>query len=144
MWAFDRRITVVFIRIDVRAFAGEPLYMRPQGRLLGVGHHPQSHLTGQPPDCPEYRRAVIGEGTTPTSFIGPRARRVSWVEMLAAFLTGILEHFVTFSVPISKWCGRLDSFGLGLEPMAPFQDSLFGQFEFTGQLSARLALKHAT
>jgi hypothetical protein len=73
---------------------------------------------------------------------GPHARRVGRLEMLATFLAGVLSHFVTFSVPISEWCGRLDSFGLGLETMPPFQDALLGQFEFAGQLGARLPLKH--
>jgi hypothetical protein len=63
--------------------------------------------------------------------------------MLAAFFARILEHFVTFSVPISEWCGRLDPFGLRLETMPPFQDGLLSQFKFARQLGARLALKHA-
>src|SRR5215213_3956878 len=96
MRSLDRGITVVFIRVDVRALSGEPLHMRAQGDLLGVGHYPQSQLTGQPPDCPQYRWSVIGEGTTPTSFISSHAWRIGRVEMLAAFLARVLEHFVAF------------------------------------------------
>ena len=62
---------------------------------------------------------------------------------LAAFLAGVLEHFVTFRVPISTWCGRLDSFGLGREPMPPFQDGFLGQVQFAGQVRTRLPLEYA-
>jgi hypothetical protein len=38
----------------------------------------------------------------------------------------------------------LDSFGLGKQAMAPFQDRFLGQVQFAGQVGACLTLEHAT
>jgi hypothetical protein len=63
--------------------------------------------------------------------------------MLGAFLAGILEQLIALGRAVKEGGRRLDAFGLQLEAMPPFQDRFLGQFEFAGQLGARLTLKYA-
>src|SRR5580765_8139257 len=50
MWPLDRGIAIVLVGVDVRSRPSKLLDMRPQSRLLGIGHDSQAYLTTHAPD----------------------------------------------------------------------------------------------
>lgn len=126
-----------------RTAGSEPLDMRPQGGLFGIGYHAQPHLVALAADRAQRRRAIVGIGAASAPLIGSTARRVIRIEVLRTFFLRVLEQFVALRRGVGQRGRGLDRFGMSLEAMAPFQDRFLGQGEFARQLGARLALKHA-
>ena len=86
----DLVVALVFICVPVGSNARELMHMLPQRCALRIGNHAQADLTRFTSDRPQDRRAVVGVGAPPPSFVRPAAWRVRRVAMLIAFFFPVL------------------------------------------------------
>ena len=97
--ALDGVVAVIFVRVNMRAFACKAFDMFAQRRLFGVRRDPQAHLSSFSPYCADHGWTIIGKRPASPSLVRPTARWISRVEVFNTFFPPRSGTFRRFRFP---------------------------------------------